>query len=119
VQDLDQVAYLDNMDGNRRKIQHGDVVFAAPVDNAYLNTRSALELVDPALHRTLRTDKEASATTVVWNPWQQGAAALADFGNDEWQHMACVEASNIMDTAVSLAPGKGHTMVATLNVNAE
>jgi hypothetical protein len=33
--------------------------------------------------------------------------------------MACVEASNIMDTAVSLAPGKGHTMVATLNVNAE
>ena len=119
VRGLDQVAYLDNMDGNRRKIQHGDVVFAAPIDNAYLNTDGPLELVDPVLHRTLRTDKEASATTVVWNPWQQGAAALADFGNDEWRHMACVEASNIMDAAISLAPGEEHTMVATLSLVAE
>ena len=107
------------MDGNREKTQSGDVVFAAPIDNAYLNTASAPELIDPTLHRTLRTDKENSATTVVWNPWQQGAAALADFGNDEWRRMACVEASNILDAAVSLAPGEEHTMRATISVAAE
>ena len=119
VRGLDQVQYLDNTDGNREKIQFGDVVFAAPIDNAYLNTYGAPELIDPVLRRTLRTDKENSATTVVWNPWQQGAAALADLGNDEWRRMACVEASNILGAAVSLEPGEEHTMRATISVAAE
>ena len=82
VRGLDQVMYLDNTDGNREKIQSGDVVFGGATDNAYLNAHGAVELVDPATHRALRTDKENSATTVVWNPWQQGAASLADLGDD-------------------------------------
>ncbi|MGO9336450.1 MAG: D-hexose-6-phosphate mutarotase [Terracidiphilus sp.] len=116
IRGLDQVAYLDNTDGNREKVQSGDVAFAAPTDNAYINTHGALELIDPTLHRILRTAKENSATTVVWNPWQQGAASLADLGKDEWRQMTCVEASNILRAAVSLAPGEQHTMVATIGV---
>ena len=116
VRGLDHATYLDNADGNREKIQSGDLSFTTKTDNAYLNTRSALELIDPILHRTIRTEKENSATTVVWNPWQEGAASLADLGDDEWQRMACVEASNILGAAVSLAPGQEHTMQATLSV---
>ena len=116
VRGLDQVMYLDNTDGNREKIQSGDVVFGGATDNAYLNAHGAVELVDPATHRALRTDKENSATTVVWNPWQQGAASLADLGDDEWQWMACVEASNILGSSISLAPGQQHTMRATLSI---
>jgi glucose-6-phosphate 1-epimerase len=52
----------------------------------------------------------------VWNPWQQGAASLADLGDDEWQRMACVEACNILGSAISLAPGRQHTMRATLSL---
>jgi glucose-6-phosphate 1-epimerase len=115
VRGLDQVTYLDNTDGNRGKVQSGDVALTAPTDNAYLNTRGALELIDPTLHRILRTNKENSATTIVWNPWQQGSASLADLGDDEWRHMTCVEASNILGSAVSLAPGKQHTMGVTLS----
>jgi D-hexose-6-phosphate mutarotase len=29
--------------------------------------------------------KSGSASTVVWNPWQAKAAAMADFGDDEYQ----------------------------------
>ena len=116
VRGLDQVAYLDNTDANRKVIQSGDVVIAKATDNAYLDTATAPELVDGALGRVVRTDKENSATTVVWNPWQQGAAALSDFGNDEWQRMTCVEASNILESAISLDPGEDHTMRATLSV---
>ena len=119
VRGLDQVAYLDNTDGNREKRQSGDIVFAATTDNAYLNTRGAVDLIDPALRRTIRTEKGNSATTVVWNPWQQGAAALSDFGDDEWERMTCVEASNIMGSAVSLGPGEEHTMRAMLSVAAD
>ena len=119
VRGLDQVTYLDNTDGNREKSESGDVVFAAPTDKAFLNTQGDLELIDPTRRRILRTDKQNSATTVVWNPWQQGAASLADFGNDEWRQMTCVEASNILRSAVSLAPGEQHTMGATIGVVAE
>jgi len=119
VRGLDQVTYLDNTDGNREKVQSGDVALTAPTDNAYLNTRSALELIDPTLHRILRTNKQNSATTVVWNPWQQGAATLADLGADEWRLMTCVEASNILRSAVSLAPGEQHAIGATLSTVAQ
>jgi glucose-6-phosphate 1-epimerase len=116
VHGLNGVSYLDNVDQNREKIQSGDLAMTGTTDNAYLDTESAVELVDPVLRRTLRTEKENSRTTVVWNPWQQGAASLSDLGEDEWQQMTCVEASNILSAAVWLGPGEEHTMRATLSI---
>jgi glucose-6-phosphate 1-epimerase len=117
VRGLDQVRYLDNTDQNREKVQSGDVTFSSATDNAYLDTNGALDLIDPTLSRIIRTEKRNSATTVVWNPWQQGAASLADLGSEEWQRMTCVEASNIRNSAVLLAPGEQHTMRATISVH--
>jgi glucose-6-phosphate 1-epimerase len=116
VTGLDGTAYLDNMDGNRQKRQAGEVVFTAQTDNAYLDTKSTLEVIDPVLGRRIRTEKKDSRTTVVWNPWREGAKALADLGDDEWRGMACVEASNILGYAVELGPGEEHTMTAVLSV---
>ncbi len=116
IRGLDQVAYLDNVDGNRKKIQSGDLVFTGKTDNAYIDVQSAAELIDPASSRILRTEKENSATTVAWNPWRDGAASIADLGDDEWQQFTCVEASNILSSAISLAPGQMHTMQAILTV---
>jgi len=113
---LDSVGFLDNTDSNREELQTGPVVISKATDSAYLNTQCAIDLVDPVLHRTLRTEKENSATTVVWNPWQDGAAALSDLGDDEWPHMACVEASNILTAAITLGPGVHDTMHAILSV---
>jgi glucose-6-phosphate 1-epimerase len=119
VSGLDEVAYLDNVDANREKMQHGDVIYCQPTDSAYLDTVNTVELIDPGLRRRIRTAKHNSLTTVVWNPWKEGAAALADLADTEWQQMACVEASNIMDYAVTLAPGKQHTMAAILSLESE
>jgi glucose-6-phosphate 1-epimerase len=116
VAGLDRTTYLDNMDGNREKMQAADVTLTRQTDNAYLNTRNAAEVIDPALRRRIRTEKKNSLTTVVWNPWQEGAKALADLGDDEWQQMVCVEASNILANAVTLAPGEEHVMTATITV---
>ena len=116
VRGLDQATYLDNTDSNRARLQSGEMFFSSPTDNAYIDSYATAELIDPGWHRILRTEKGNSATTVVWNPWRQGAATLSDLGDDEWQHMACVEASNILSAAVSLAPGQEHTLHATLSV---
>jgi len=119
VAGLDGVTFLDNTDANRESVQQGEIVMTKPIDNAYLNTENTLELVDPVLHRSVQIAKTNSLTTIVWNPWESGAKALADLGDDEWRQFACVEASNILNHAVSLAPGEKHVMAATIVVNPE
>ena len=42
---------------------------------------------------------------VVWNPWDKRAKAMADFGDDEYKHMLCVEAAAI-EKPITLKPGE-------------
>ncbi len=118
IRGLDGVTYLDNTDGNREKRQAGDIVFTAQTDRAYLDTTHAVEMADPVLRRRIRVDKQDSRSTVVWNPWSTGAQTMADLGDDEWQTMACVEASNMRACAVDLAAGATHRMKTRISVEA-
>jgi glucose-6-phosphate 1-epimerase len=116
ISGLEGGGFLDNRDGNREKVQHGDVLLTGATDNAYIDTQNAIEIFDPVLHRRIRIVKQNSNTTIVWNPWKEDAAKLADLGDDEWRQFGCVEASNILSSAVTLAPGQQHTMSATISV---
>jgi glucose-6-phosphate 1-epimerase len=116
VRGLEGVSFLDNVDENRKKLQANGLRLTGPTDNAYIDSRSAVDFSDAALGRTVRTAKENSSTTIVWNPWQQGAAKLADLGDEEWRQMICVEASNILGSAISLDPGEEHTMRAEIGL---
>jgi glucose-6-phosphate 1-epimerase len=115
---LDGVDYLDNTDANRERRQEGDIVLTGQTDRAYLDTTHAVEISDPTMRRRIRLAKQDSRTTVVWNPWKEGAQSLADLGDDEWRTMACVEACNIRNLAVDLAPGQQHTMKTSIHVAA-
>jgi glucose-6-phosphate 1-epimerase len=116
LQGLDSVRFLDNTDSNKAKLQRGDVVIASQTDNAYLDTRSMIDLSDADMRRRIRLTKANSMTTVVWNPWGEGATGLRDLGDGEWMQFICVEASNILDAAINLAPGQQHRMTAVLSV---
>ena len=116
VQGLDGVSYLDNTDSNKEKTQRGDVVVAAQTDSAYRNNQNEVALLDPKRKRRIRLQKEHSLSTVVWNPWSEGATRLQDLGEGEWRQFLCVEASNILDAAINLAPGQEHRVAAVLTV---
>jgi len=113
---LDGAHFLDNTRSNIEGVQQGEIAIGSETDNAYLNTRSAADLVDPKMQRRIRLAKEGSVNTVVWNPWREKAAEMRDLGDGEWAHFLCVEACNIMDAAVNLAPGREHKMAATLSI---
>ena len=115
LQGLDMVHFLDNTDSNTEKVQRGDVKIASATDNAFVGTQSDVDLIDPALRRHIRLEKANSLTTVVWNPWREGAARLSDLGDGEWTQFLCVEASNILNASVILAPGEEHKMTAVLS----
>ena len=116
LQGLDSVRFLDNTNANQEKIQIGDVAIASQTDSAYMNTDSAVDLLDPRMRRRIRLQKDNSLTTVVWNPWGEGAAGLKDLGDGQWKQFLCVEASNILDSSVNLDSGQEHKMTAVLSV---
>ncbi len=116
VRGLDTIPYLDKTDSGREKTQRGELVIVSETDRVYLNTRDAIELEDPLLHRRTRITKENSLTTVVWNPWVQKAHSMSDFADDAWIQMICIETSNVSDFAVNLPPGRQHTMRALVSV---
>jgi glucose-6-phosphate 1-epimerase len=116
VRGLQGLTYIDKTDSNKRKSQDGDIAVISETDRVYLDTTSAIELDDPALRRRANVAKENSRTTVIWNPWVEKAHAMADFGDDEWTQMICIESSNVGDFAVDLPPGGQHAMKAIVRV---
>jgi len=116
LQGLDGVCFLDNIDSNKEKTQRGDFVAASQTDNAYMNTQSAVDLLDQKMRRRIRLKKTNSLTTVVWNPWREAAQGMRDLGDGEWTQFLCAEASNILSSAITLEPGQRHTMTAVIGV---
>ncbi|KAJ3021255.1 hypothetical protein HKX48_008884 [Thoreauomyces humboldtii] len=48
--------------------------------------------------------KNGFPDVVVWNPWTDKAKAMADFGDEEYNNMICVEVGSVADM-ISLAGG--------------
>jgi glucose-6-phosphate 1-epimerase len=71
---------------------------------------AACTIVDTVGKRSLRVEKSSSQNTVLWNPWSERAAGLADFGANAWPRMLCVESANVGGSRISLAPGESHTL---------
>ena len=115
LQGLDSLSYLDNTHSNAANVQHGEVTIASATDNAFLDTKNDIDLIDPEMRRHIRLQKANSLSTVVWNPWREGAARLQDLGDGEWTQFVCVEASNILSASVRLAPGEEHKITAILS----
>jgi glucose-6-phosphate 1-epimerase len=117
VDGLGDTDYLDRAHQAVRKHQAaGAIRFAAETDQLHLNTRAAVTISDPGWKRRIVIEKRGSESTVVWNPWTEKAARLADFGDDEWPHMVCVEPANAAENAVTVAPGARHTMGMTVRI---
>ena len=111
VEGLGGARYVDKTDGMRRTmLPPGPFRPSAETDRVFVGARDRCTVIDPVLGRRLVVDKHGSATTVVWNPWSDNAARMADLGADQWTSMLCVEAANAMEDAVSLAPGARHAM---------
>lgn len=116
VTGLDGTTYLDKVDNFQPKPQHGAVTLTGPTDRVYLNTASPCVIHDAAGKRRITVAKTGSDTTVVWNPWESGAAKMSDMEASEWHEFLCVETVNAAANTVTLAPGASHTMQTHVSV---
>ncbi|QDV55682.1 D-hexose-6-phosphate mutarotase [Rosistilla oblonga] len=117
VQDIDAVrvagldgrSYIDKLDAMQGKPQAGELTIDREVDRIYLETPDAVTIHDGA-ERRIEIQKSGSLSTVVWNPWIDKSAAMADFPNDGYRTMVCVETTNAADDVRTIQPGEVHTI---------
>jgi glucose-6-phosphate 1-epimerase len=114
---LESAKYLDKRDENRLKsAAAGPLQLAGFTDRVFPANAASTAIHDWQNARRIRVEKQYSATTVVWNPWDDGAAALPDLGSDEWPRFLAVETANTGSDAISLEPSATHTMTALISV---
>jgi D-hexose-6-phosphate mutarotase len=117
VTGLENAAYFDKTDGFARKQLGSEPLrFTAETDRVFPATTATCVIDDPGFQRKIVIEKRGSATTVVWNPWSAKAAAMADFGDDEWPRMLCIETANTGDDAITLAPGAKHATTQSVSL---
>lgn len=96
--------YRDAAHGNVIVRDSGtEVVVDGPIDRVYHDVRRP-QLLKAGNH-SLGIQAQGFPDVVVWNPWVEGCAALADMPADGWRKMLCVEAA-VARQPVSLPAGE-------------
>lgn len=117
IDGLGGVTFLDKVDGMKRKVQPaGALKLEGRIDRIYLKTETTCVLHDEAGGRRIVVAKKGSSSTVVWNPWKDLIATMADMEPDAWLHMTCIETANVGEDALTLAPGETHSMRAHISI---
>ena len=115
IEGLDTALYLDKVDNFERKIQSDRLPLSRKTDRVFLDTTATCLIIDPQWQRNIRIAKEGSRSTVVWNPWSEKAKQMADFGDQDFRTMVCVETANAADDAVIIQPGAEHRLAAVIS----
>lgn len=103
--------YRDKIAGGPLRAQAEPLLrFAAETDRTYFATAGDCAIEDPVLRRTIRIRQQGAPSTVVWNPWLDKTARLADLGADEWPRFVCVESGCIGDDALTVPVGATHRL---------
>ena len=119
ISGLAGATYIDKTDAASRKPQIADLVtITAETDRVYLDTPGQCIIEDRGWRRRIVIEKNGAASSVVWNPWAEKAAAMVDLGDPAWRGMVCVESGNIADNEVQLAAVAEHQMSAVISVAA-
>ena len=89
--------------------QDGDTVrFDRETDRVYTDLGPVQQLHTP--HGTIEVAREHSRSAVLWNPWIEKSQRLSRFNHDDYLTMVCLEAANVLEDKLVLAPGQSHTL---------
>lgn len=112
VTGLEGFGYVDHATYTRGTVE-GPLSPQAYIDAVY-DGSGPVDIVDG--DRIIHLEPTGTQSTVVWNPGPDNAAALIDFGDDEWRQMLCVEVGNVYERPVQVPAGGSHTMGLTISV---
>lgn len=86
-------SYQERLANENKPTTVGQLTFNQEVDRIYTHADNKLIIKDG--QRTIELTNNHSTDVVTWNPWVDKAKAMADFADDEYQSMVCVETACI------------------------
>lgn len=113
---LDGLQYLDKVNDFTRMTQSGTVTISGELDRIYTGVTRDLTIDDRSLQREIVIASSGCSTAVVWNPWVETAASMADLADDDYRHMLCVETANAGPETVKIAPGEAYRLAAEYSI---
>lgn len=113
---LDGINYIDKANDSARKTQAGPLTISSEVDRIYTDTSGDLTIDDASLERKISIASSGCSTAVVWNPWVNIAASMADLGDDDYLQMLCVETANAGPETVTITAGDCYRLSAEYSI---
>ena len=94
ISNLKGLSYVDKVKGGEivPKETNDPVQVNSFTDRIYIDAPDEVKLKGLIGGRALKLSKHNMSDFVIWNPWQENAKKMADFGDDEYKGMICVEA---------------------------
>ena len=87
------------------------------IDRVYTQPNARISVADPELNRQIEVSNAGHNSAVLWNPWQEGAQAMADMQNDGYLTMLCVESTQhakSIEEGITLDPNQTYTLSTSL-----
>ena len=113
---LENTKYFDKLDEGVQKAQIGAVTVSEEVDRIYTGVQNVLIIDDSAFDRRIRISSTGSKSAVVWNPWIETSAKMADLENDDYLRFLCVEAGNVATDIVEIPPGSKYSLLTNFQI---
>ena len=108
IQGLKDLSYIDKtLEGAPTNKEERELVtLSSFTDRVYLAAPDSLSVQGLGTSGgRLTFSKTKLPDCVVWNPWEERAAGMADLGAEHWAGFVCVEAGQCV-TPVTLGPGQ-------------
>ena len=87
-------------------VQAGTLKFEKMTNLFLLPPANGCQIQDHGLRRVVTEIMHGTRSLVIWNPGQEQAPSLSDFGDGEYRKMVCIEPAQTRETAVVLQPGE-------------
>ncbi len=113
---LENTRYFDKLDEGTQKDQTGAVTVSEEVDRIYVGVNNALIIDDARFDRRILITSTGCQSAVVWNPWLETSAQMADLDITDYQRFICVEAGNVGTDAVEIPPGGKYSLLTNVNI---
>ena len=116
VSGLEQTEYLDKTRDYIKMDQSGIITISEETDRIYTDIKHQLLIDDPVLQRQIKVTSSGNKNVVVWNPWQERAAAMQDLAAEDYKHFICLEVANAASNTVEVLPHSESTMTAQYSI---
>lgn len=88
---------------------------ASEVDRVYIRVGNDIAVKNTGVMDTVTVSKNGFSDVVLWNPWIEKSKSMADFDDEEYHQMVCVEPGTVIDPIV-IKPDQSWTGTQTIAV---